>query len=624
MFVRFNFAHLFKPFFALFFTLFFCSVSYSQALDSKKDIEEMTITASKTPLPLRTIGSSVSVLTQEDLEAKGYLALGDVLRTLPGISVSNSGGLGKNTSVFIRGEDSFRTLLLLDGIDISDTTSPQISPRFEHLLNTQLGRVEVLRGPQGLVYGADAAGVVSAFSKESNEVIEGDLALEAGRYDTQSFSANLRGNVSGLSYSLSASDVSSNGFNTRSDDPSGDNDGYDNTSLHFKGAYKISDGIKAGLILRNVESENEFDQCFSATPNDCLSDYAQKAGRVFLAYDKTHTSGELSYSKNDTDNTDFTGPQKTITNDREGSIEKLQYFGTYRFSKAYAQTYGFDRKEESFENNTFGGDRDRYQNGLYTEALISPNNDAFISVGLRYDDNEDFGSNTNARVSGAYIIGIPNAELTLKSAVGTGFRAPSLFEENNSDGRLVEEYSTGSEIGIELSAEKVNAEVTFFYNTIEDQIIFSFDPETFDGEYLQVQGDTESKGVELQIDIELLPELLLGANYTYNRTNENPFATENEVRLRRPKDLYNVSLEYTTFGDRLTLLAAYRSSRDAIDFGGVTLDNYEVLDLNASLKATNNLLVFARITNASDEEYQEITNFNVAGSATYIGLKLSF
>jgi len=124
-------------------------------------LEEVIVTSSRIEMPLRQVGTSVSVITQQEIVQRGFNSLYDVLRSQPSVAVSNPGGAGNATSLRIRGEEGYRTLVLLDGIDISDTSAPQVGPRVEHLLSSGISRVEILRGPQGLMYGADAGGVIN-------------------------------------------------------------------------------------------------------------------------------------------------------------------------------------------------------------------------------------------------------------------------------------------------------------------------------------------------------------------------------------------------------------------------------------------------------------------------------
>ncbi len=178
----------------------------AQSTSSKDKLEEIIVTSSRVPMPLREIGTSVSVITEEEISQLGFNSLYDILRTQPGVAVSNAGGAGSPTSLRIRGEEGYRTLMLLDGIDISDTSSPQVGPRIEQLLSSGVQRVEILRGPQGLLYGADAGGVVNITTIAPRDGLGGEVSAEGGRYGTQQFAGNVGGGNDTVDFNLSAAD----------------------------------------------------------------------------------------------------------------------------------------------------------------------------------------------------------------------------------------------------------------------------------------------------------------------------------------------------------------------------------------------------------------------------------
>jgi len=108
----------------------------AQSTPAKDKLEEIVVTSSRIPMPIRQVGTSISVITQTEIAERGFNSLYDILRSQPSIGVTNNGGAGKATSVRVRGEEGYRTLVLLDGIDISDSSTPQVTPRMEYLLST--------------------------------------------------------------------------------------------------------------------------------------------------------------------------------------------------------------------------------------------------------------------------------------------------------------------------------------------------------------------------------------------------------------------------------------------------------------------------------------------------------
>ena len=146
------------------------------------EVEEVVV-SSRTPDLIDQIGVSVSVLDEDTMQSLGYPDLASLLDTQPGVTVTMDGGYGKAAAVRIRGEEGYRTRIVLDGINIADPSSPQVSPRIEHLVSSGLTRVEILRGPQGLLWGADAGGVILMSTTDTVAASGVEGYLEAGSDD---------------------------------------------------------------------------------------------------------------------------------------------------------------------------------------------------------------------------------------------------------------------------------------------------------------------------------------------------------------------------------------------------------------------------------------------------------
>lgn len=599
--------------------------------------EQLTVIASRIAMPARQVGASVSVMDARELEMKSYPALSDALRTLPGLQVSHNGSLGSQTSVRIRGEESHRTLMLIDGINVSDPSTTQTAPHFAHMMNSQWGRVEVLRGPQGMIYGADAGGVISVSSKTTDEPFAADLSLEAGEFETQRVNANIRGASEHLDWSLTASDVSSEGFNSRASDPSQDKDGYDNTTFHFNSDLNINDRTGFGLVLRNVAGENEYDNCsFSPVSSNCLGHFDQQSARADWHYQSEAQRHEIAYSRTDTDRLNRVLDTGTDTLESAGELGQWQYLGYSEVGDVLSLVYGLDRKTETYNDELDNEKYQRDQTGAYGEIQSGIGERFFYTAGVRFDDNEDFGEHTSYRLTGAYVLG----DVRFKGSYGTGFRAPSLFELAFNNGpaaanyvpqELDEETSKGYELGVEWSSSKdTYVELIWFDTAIEDEIYF--DLQAFGG-YLQSEGETESQGVELGASAEVIDNLVIGGNVTYNDTALSEDTTLSgaeggDPRPRRPETFFNLSVRYDFPDERASLALYYRGARDTVDYpfgeGRVALDDYEVLDLYADWRIVDAFEVYVRGENLLDEEYQEINDYNTSGRAAYLGARLTF
>lgn len=598
-------------------------------LTNANTLEEIIVTSSRVPMPLRHVGTSVSVVTAQEIQQRGFNSLYEILRAQPAIGVSNNGGPGKATSLRIRGEEGFRTQVLLDGINISDTSGTQIGPRLEHLMSAGINRVEVLRGPQGLMYGADAGGIVSITTDAPSEGFKGQVNAEGGRFGTQQLGANLGGGNGTVDFSLSLSDFETDGFNTQATDTVlQDDDGYENTTLHGRFGWNVNEDLRLELVARDVSGENAFDGCFSSqSTNLCNDSFDQFAWRAVADYTVGAFTHQLSYDNNEVERESFSDGQLSFTGD--GELESWGYLGSYSSSDALRLVYGVDFETSSLEDGVLNPERD--QQSYYGEYQGNFNNNLFITGGVRYDDNDDFGTHTSYRVSGAYVFDLNGGELKIRSAYGTGFRAPALSELafNVREGAflpasevtLKEEQSEGYDIAVSWHGDSgMMLEAVYFDQTVTDEIFFDLD--TFSG-YLQGDGDTESTGVELIGEILLFNSLTLSGNYTYNETENST----GESRIRRPEHLANIGIDWRGLDDKLSLGFNVRGSYSATNsvFGEIVdLDDYEVVDINASYEILQGLQIYGRVENLLDEDYEEITNFNTTGTAAYAGVRYSF
>jgi vitamin B12 transporter len=598
--------------------------SHAQETTQVEEIEELVVIANRIPQPIRQIGTSVSVITEEMLLAHGNFSLSSVLRQSPAIAVSSNGGTGATSALRIRGEEGFRTLTIIDGLKISDPSAPQVFTPFEHILNSGISRVEILRGPQGLSYGADAGGVIAISSRPTDAGIGVTLDGQSGSRGTEQGNLQFSAANDSADFSLSATEFETDGYNVRASDTLlADDDGYENSTVHARLGTNLNDNLRLQIVHRSVEGETQYDGCFAGTTvHDCQSQYELEATRVSLDYSSNSFTHSLAYAESETTRDDFALGSRSFGS--SGELNRLEYVGSATNLPGFDLVFGVDLEEE------INGSLSRDNDGIYIEFLSDFSDNFFVTAGLRRDENDDFGSHNSYRLSSAYLFSLSDAEIKLKGSYGSGFRAPSLFEIDYNNGpfsfppaaglKLVEEHSTGVEYGIEYLAGSVSLELVRFDQEVEDAIFF--DLAGFSG-YLQDTGTSSSEGVELSGTVSVSESLSLTANYTHNET-ERPNGMQ---RLRRPEQLGNIGINFTNSSEKFRLNAYYRVSRDSVDeqFGtAVELDDFEVLDVSASYQISANVLLYARLENALNESYQEIVDFISPDRASYIGIRLNF
>ncbi len=599
----------------------FANISSAETEGSKK-IEEV-IVSSRLPDNALRLGTSFSVITEQEIQARGHDSLTDVLIAEPGLGISRNGGNGSTTAIRIRGEEGFRTQLRIDGVLIADPTAPQISPLFEDVTSAGIERIEILRGPQGVIYGGDAGGVISVTSKRYEDSLGGSLDVKVGSDELRRVTGNVGGSSDQGHFFASYSNFDVDGFNVSENDLSGEDDGYENETFHINGQYNVTEQVSVSGLYRKHEGENEFDNCFNAVfalINNCRSENDLEIASVAVNYETEVITQRLSYSKTDVVRDSFS--DSALSFGTEGEIDQVEYLGSYQLDEAQRIIVGAEWREESDNIN------ERNQQAVFVNYQTELLSDWFADVSARYDDTDDFGSFDNYRVATSYLFPQSSqGQLKFKANYGTGFRVPSIFEQsfNNSPFvfgqaaglQLSEETSEGYDVGIEwISANDWHVALTWFDQDIDDAI--TFDLVSFSG-YVQDVGTSNSQGVEFEFDWLVSDALNVGFNYTYNDTEDSG----GDQRLRRPENIANLTLAYEVLSN-LRLNAVVRSVRDAIDIGGVDLDDYETVDLTVNYSVTTDFDVYANAYNVFDEDYQEVNGFNNAGQTFTVGGRYQF
>lgn len=594
-------------------------ISVSESLPT---LETVVVVSSRTETPLRELATSVSVLDEAQIKALGFPSLVDVLRAMPSVSVSNSGGQGKATSISIRGEEGYRTLVRVDGVDISDPTGPQATSQIQNLLNASVARVEVLRGPQGLMYGADAGGVVNITTDHVVEGMRGDVNFEVGSFDGQKRNISLGGGGDLGDYYVSAAHARTDGFNASIDDTELlDNDGYKNTTYHGRLGWNIVDNLRLDLVLRDVDTESAFDRCF--TVDNCVGAFDQQNARAALAYNTENFTNTFAYSKTDVERTNFS--EGAVSFATEGEIAKVEYTGSAALTDAHKLVYGLEQRKDIVK------ELERKQTGIYAEYQGAFAEQFYITAGMRQDDNDDFGKNTSYRLSAAYLLSwASSGTLKLKTSFGTGFRAPSLFEVDFNKSQIAagyaqaellpalkQEESKGFDIGVEyFSHNGLHLEAVLFNQSIDNEIYFDLDDYTG---YLQGVQTSRSKGVELIADIPVCDSIVINANYTYVDAK----ADDGAPRSRKPKHLTNIGILYKPTND-WTVSGHLRAARGAVVGSNTKLDSYQVFDANIRYQLDDMVSIYIRGENLTDKAYVEVPGYNTAGRTGFIGFNVIF
>ena len=606
------------------------SIAASSHFAVAGSIEETVVVADRVDTAVTSLAVSVNVLDRELISALGSATLPQLLKSQVGISTTQNGGIGAVSGIRVRGQDAFRTRVLIDGIDISDPSSPQIAPRMEHILAPALERVEVLRGTQGLLWGADAGGVISLTSRRATEQPSITVSAERGGYgfETESIVAS-SGATSLGEMTAVLNHVGMDGFNAlKSDTQLADNDGYDNDSYRLSYTTPQWQGWSATISAREVDAATDYDGCgrfdesFSfISSNDCSDGYNNETQAVVVRHAGDGNSTQISVSESDSDRAYFTDGLFQFA--LKGSNEQMSVSHNRTLTENYDLTVGVDLDEQSYDDG-FGTARSRDNEAIFMNVRRSTDK-VTLSTAVRSDDNEDFGRFTSWRITALTETGVDG--VAFKAAYGTGFRAPSPYEVGSNQSpfalpearetALNEEQSEGWEMGLRGSQERLSWELTYFDQEVSDAIVYSYNPALFAGGYLQIPGTSQFSGVEATAAWEIGEGVTLEGFVTDLSADD---ANGNDLPYR-PETTAQVSARYSAAKIDWLLLARYTSDRS--DGFGTRLSEYTVMDGSFRYAITDELNVSVRAENLTNEGYSDIVGYRSAGRTFYVGLNVS-
>lgn len=606
------------------------SITVSSHFAVADSIEETVVVADRVDTAITSLAVSVNVLDRELISALGSATLPQLLKSQVGISTTQNGGIGAVSGIRVRGQDAFRTRVLIDGIDISDPSSPQIAPRMEHVLAPSLERVEVLRGTQGLLWGADAGGVISLTSRRATEQPSIAVSAERGGYgfETESIVAS-----SGATYlgemTAVLNHVGMDGFNAlKSDTQLADNDGYDNDSYRLSYTTPQWQGWSATISAREVDATTDYDGCgrfdesFSfISSNDCSDGYNNETRAVVVRHAGDGNSTQISVSESDSDRAYFTDGLFQFA--LKGSNEQMSVSHNRTLTENYDLTVGVDLDEQSYDDG-FGTARSRDNKAIFMNVRRATNK-VTLSAAVRTDDNDDFGRFTSWRITALTETGFDG--VAFKTAYGTGFRAPSPYEVGSNQSpfalpearetALKEEQSEGWEMGLRGNQNHLSWELTYFDQEVSDAIVYSYNPALFAGGYLQIPGTSQFSGVEATAAWEIGEGVTLEGFVTDLNAED---ANGNDLPYR-PETTAQVSARYSAAKIDWLLLARYTSDRS--DGFGTRLNEYTVMDGSFRYAITDELNVSVRAENVTNEGYSDIVGYRSAGRTFYVGLNVS-
>ena len=648
------------------------AASVLQAQDQSQDTARVTpviVTATRTPLSRGALPVAVTVITGEELRARGVVRVSDAIQSVTSAYIAQAGSPGASSSLFLRGGESKYVKVLVDGIPAND---PGGAYDFAALTTDNVERIEIVRGPASVLYGADAVtGVVQVITRRGSGAANAEVDFSAGLAPRDTAGTNARSRdmmqlydalvrTSGAigaglgSYSVALAHHANTGLYELN------NDSRDNV-LSTRAEFQPTSRTQARLSLRYTDHRYDYPTTGGGAPSDSNARFADErtligleleqqlpaSARATLALTSTMNLGGTNDALDDPLGSSFVSDDRIR---RRTAELRVQMLGGWRA----AFTVGAQLEHQDERSTTtfgFGGfppssstfNADRHNLGVYGEAGLTATPALTFTLGGRVDDNEQFGTFNTGRVGASWR---PVASTRLRATAGTAFREPTFFE-NYSTGfvtgnpGLQPERARTIDVGVDqdLAGGNVSVSLTGFVQRFQNMIDYTGDTQACGYSYCNV-AEAESNGVEIETQARLAGALWggVGATFLHTEVLEPGFDTSSaglyragESLIRRPNQKWNADLAYRGAGPLTAsvrlLWIGERNDRDYRGFPSVpvVLPAYARLDVGGEyvLRATGRTrtALTARVENLFNAGYQSVFNFLAPRRTVSVGVR---
>lgn len=601
----------------LVFSLYFCFFGPARAATEDAALPTVVVTATRTEGRLEDTLASVTLLTRTDIERLQVNSLQALLTGQAGIDIANNGGLGKATSVFVRGTSADHVLVLVDGVRIGSTTLGSAS--FQDLPIEQIDHIEIVRGPRSALYGSEAlGGVIQIFTRRGGGELRSEAKISTGSNGTHRAALALSGGGERAWWSANASTLETTGINSClglgvppfggcfTDEP--DRDGYRNLGGALRAGYQITPALSVEAHGLRAQGRTEFDGSF-VNSADFLQQVLGARARWSPRVD-WHFSAQVGRATDNSTNFLESVSQSRFDTHRDSA----SFQSDFAWGAGRTLSLGIDWVDDHVDSTVAYDVDSRRTLATFAEyqARIGSND---LLLGIRRDDNAQFGAKTTGNIGWGIRLG---QDWRLLATAGTGFKAPTfneLYFPFFGNPALRPETSQSVELGLRYVRPKLSAALALYQNRIDDLIGFdaSFTPVNID--------QTRIRGVELTVDARWHAtdiKLALSALDPVNRSvgllrgNVLPRRTRQSVRLDLGRDfgLLRLGMVVNAAGARFDDLANTRP-----------LGGYSVVDIQAEWRLGSAWRMQFRAGNFFDREYQTAVYYPQLGRDFSLALR---
>ena len=615
----------------------------------ERAIDEVVVTATRSPQPLYRVGSSITVLNKEAIESSQAVAVSDLLIQTPGVSFSRNGGVGGTTSLRIRGAETDQTTVLIDGVKINDPSSPGGGYNFADLLVGDINRIEILRGAQSTLWGSQAiGGVVNMITTEPTQAFEVSADAEGGSRSTGYGRLGVGGDSEYVNWRLAGAYYVTDGISTFVGGT--EKDGYQNSGLNGRVRVNVNEAISIDLRGFYLHSHVQLDG-FPA-PVYAFADTAEfNKTTEFVGYSGVNFDllegrfkNRIAFGYTDIDRDSF-NPDQPVTKSTFMSVgrnKRFEYQGTFAVAEGWEAVFGAERETSTLRTaapNAFVPNppvdtaKATITSG-YAQVQGEVVPDLTLTGGLRYDDHDTFGSRVLGQAAAAWALNDQNA--ILRASFAQGFKAPTLYQLYSDFGNpdVKPEKANSWDAGIEQHAldGTVVVSATGFYRKTKSQIDFVSCPNpnplclsgTF-GFYNNI-ASARAQGIELSGSA-TFDALVAEANYTLTDTKNTSAGSANNGKdlARRPKHTANATFTYN-WPMEVSTAVALRYVGKAFDnaSNGTVLKSYSLVELRAAWQVMDTVELYGRVENLFDKDYVTTNNYGSIGRSFFAGVRARF
>lgn len=600
--------------------LWFGAATIGFAEDIDRHEEPVIVTATRTAQTADASLASVTVISRKDIERQQARSIQDLFRGLPGISIANNGGPGKNTSVFMRGAESDQVLVLIDNIKVGSATSGTTA--FENIPLEQIERIEIVRGPRSSLYGSEAiGGVIHIFTRKGDgSGYRPNLSLGYGSYGTFIGSAGLSGGGKQGWFNMTISGADTDGFNACNGKPAPDGagcftiepdrDGYHNVAGSMRAGYRFKNGLEIDASFMHSAGKTKFDGSFvnkSELTQQVLGGTAR-----FSPIDFWRVNIIAGRSKEDSDNfngTIFTSQFNTLR-------DTVTLQNDFTLSKNHILTVGTDYQNDHVDSTEDFTVNSRNNWGVFAQhqATLAKHN---MQLSLRHDDNEQFGSHVTGGAGWGYAV---TEKVRLTANFGSAFKAPTfneLYFPGFSNPNLRPEKSRSYEFGARGNMNWGNWSLNVYETRIDNLI--AFDASTFAPGNID---EARIRGLEAIVNTQIKGWQLNGNLTFLDPENRSSGANKGNILPRRAEQSFRLDADHMLF-DKIRIGGMVLAEGERFDDLANTrkLDSYVRFDLRAEYIINKNWRIQGRIENLFDKHYETAAFFNQPGRNFFATLR---